>query len=135
METTNGGATWTTYTTSYNSEFLSVKKVEDYLFITGTNGIILKTNLLMLGGLESKEDIPLSINIYPNPIINNSSINVIASKPGQYTIEIFDITGIKCFVKKFSLHTELNLSSTGVHLVKISNKQSLQLTKKLIIKN
>ncbi len=134
METTDGGDTWTTFTTNYDSEFSSVKKVGNHLFIAGTDGIILKVDLFVLSIVETNKNTLLDINLYPNPNINSSPINVIISKPGRYTIEIFDLLGRKCYTKEFNTHTVFDFNSTGVYVVKVSNKH-LQWTKKLIIKN
>ncbi|MBK9449859.1 MAG: T9SS type A sorting domain-containing protein [Bacteroidetes bacterium] len=135
METTDGGATWTTYTTTYTSEFLSVKKVENHLFITGTNGIILKADLSSLSTQDLAKENSFNINIYPNPIFENSPVVVIADKPGDYKIEVLDIAGRKFIDKKFNTEFELTIGTAGVYLIRITDKQSCSITKKLIINN
>jgi len=134
METNDGGDTWTTYTTNYNSEFLSVQKLDDYLFVSGTNGIILKTDLLSLNTEDLAKDDSYNINIYPNPALRNSSVIVKSNIPGSCKIQVMDIAGRKIMENEFNTEIELQLNIAGVYLIRISDNQLLNITKKLIIK-
>lgn len=134
METTDGGDTWTTYTTNYDSELLSVKKVADQLFITGTNGIILKTDLLTLSTQDLAKDDSYNINVYPNPAQRNSSVVVKSNIPGDCEIQVLNIAGQTILENDFNTEIELQLKIEGVYLIRISDNQSLNITKKLIIK-
>lgn len=135
METNDGGATWTTYTTNYNSEFLSVKKIEDQLFISGTNGIIIKTDLLSLSTQDLSNLNTFNFDVYPNPSLKNAPVVVRVNKPGNYRIEVLDMAGRRIIEKEFNTEIEIQLASEGVHLIRITNNQSLNISRKLIIKN
>lgn len=134
METIDGGDTWTTFTTNYNCEFLSVQKLDDNLFVTGTNGIILKTDLLALSTQDLAKDDSYNINVYPNPALRNSSVVVKSNIPGDCKIQVLDIAGRKIMENDFNTEIELQLNIAGVYLIRISDNQSLNITKKLIIK-
>jgi hypothetical protein len=135
METNDGGATWTTYTTNYNSEFLSVKKIEDQLFISGTNGIIIKTDLLSLSTQDLSNLNTFNFDVYPNPSLKIAPVVVRVNKPGNYRIEVLDMAGRRIIEKEFNTEIEIQLVSEGVHLIRITNNQSLNISRKLIIKN
>ncbi len=135
MKTNDGGASWITYTTDYNSEFLSVKKIDDQLFISGTNGIILKTDLLSLSTQDISNYDSFNIDVYPNPVFKNSPVIVRVNKSGNYKIEVLDIAGRRIIDKEFNSEIEIQVGTAGVHLIRITDDQSVSMTKKLIINN
>ncbi len=135
METIDGGASWRTLITEYNTEFLSVKKVEDQLFISGKDGIILKTDIQALNTKVINNQSDLIIDVYPNPVIKNSSAIVKVNQPGNYTLEVFDVAGRKVVSQSFNSEIEIQVASEGIHFVRITDDKSLSITKKLIINN
>ena len=81
--------------------------------ITGTNPIIVDANN--------------SLRIYPNPMIDNSTIDFIVTSTGKATIELFDITGKRVGTAQYILtigthsYQVSNLRS-GIYTVRISSK-------------
>lgn len=71
--------------------------------ITGTNPII--------------DDANNSLRIYPNPMIDNSTIDFVATTSGKASIELFDIDGRKIL----SVHNSLSI---GINSFKISDLKS-----------
>ncbi len=76
-------------------------------------------------------------NIYPNPFINNITIELNVEKAGIVNIDLYDITGRKIdqlfsqevIVGKFSInHTFLGLKS-GIYFLKISQNMSATISK------
>ncbi|MFM2040580.1 MAG: hypothetical protein RLZZ493_1169 [Bacteroidota bacterium] len=135
MKTTDGGASWITYNTNYNSEFLSVKKIEDQLFISGTNGLILKTDLQSLSNQDLSNYDSFKIDVYPNPVYKNSPVVVRVNKSGNYKIEVMDITGRIFIDKEFNSEISFQLGTSGVHMIRITDDKSVSILKKLIINN
>lgn len=98
------------------------------LFSLGANAQESKDSVL-----NSKQDQPLELNIYPNPVATDK-VYITSKSSAPKDIEIFDVLGKR--VMQVTINTkELNVSSLvpGVYIIKIKEGEQ-RATRKLIIR-
>ncbi|MBU2929674.1 endonuclease [Winogradskyella psychrotolerans] len=97
-----------------------------------TSNRVMFDNLSWTCGLLSVADYRLEdINLYPNPVKNNITVDL--KSDITTTIEIFDILGKRVFTTHINKTSDLNLQAlkTGLYIVKMTQGDST-VTKKLI---
>jgi hypothetical protein len=86
-------------------------------------------------GIETNN---INLSIYPNPVVENIFISASNFKPGNYNLEIFDISGKlvsqETIYVSGKLNKQINSSfESGVYTISLSNENSIT-TKKFIVK-
>jgi len=123
------------------STTVSSVKVEN--LATGETLILSGTDILRLGtstGINTFDVLPPhSMNIYPNPMTDHSSLQISPPDEGMATISIIDISGkvtgqIESYLDNSVNEFRLSGISAGLYLVNIRGK-SWQLTGRLLAKN
>ena len=134
--TVNGGISWQLINSIYRITDINFQNSN--IYISGTNGKILSSNLGTLGIDEIEKDND-EIIVYPNPTYNN--VNVICNNNEKtiQSISIFDFTGRKILNQKTDNklnRIEINLkdNSKGMYLLKIILSTNEEIIKKIILK-
>lgn len=130
IKTYDGGANWNELNTNsyYNWNTLKSVFFADYStgYCVGNYGTIIKTTN---GGITSSSSQDLkSLKLYPNPVINELTVENI--KPNSI-IEIYNLDG-KILIKSSQTKTDVSSLNNGVYLVKIKQPETPITTYKLI---
>lgn len=132
--TTNGGISWQLINSI--NQITDITFQNSIIFISGTNGKILSSNLgtLFIDEIEKDNN---EINIYPNPTFDN--ISIISNNETIQSIAIFDFTGREILTQKpFNElnRIEINLkdNSKGLYLLKIILSSRETILRKIILK-
>ena len=143
LETYDSGNTWTTYTTTYNSEFYDIEVISDsIIFIVGTNGIILKSEMSYFGVNENNfsNKKPFNVYIFPNSATNSSIISISLPHSQEISLELYDTQGklVKLITNgnvsegKHQYNVSLTDISEGVYFYRIVT-ENVSYSKKLIV--
>lgn len=106
-----------------------------YLYVTydGNAGVYLKKYALLFSSINETQD-NLHLKLRPNPAIDQLFVSI--DKPGDYTVEIFDIAGRCVLTQGTSGENEIvvnvEMLAEGVYTIRIRNDRSLA-TGKLIV--
>lgn len=95
------------------------------------NGTILYSNV------ETAYHFPLSpVVIYPNPAVQNTTLNIISNESGRYTVQICDVNG-RLMYSQFITNSVTRINSgffaKGMYMVRIVDTQGKPSTQKLVI--
>jgi photosystem II stability/assembly factor-like uncharacterized protein len=146
LQTTNGGTNWINYGSPVSNNLYDIYFTNNYGFIVGMNGTILKGNLL--NGIRNVNNkIPNRFQLYlnyPNPFNPTTKINFDISKSSFTKLIIYDIldrevmTLVNEELKPGSYEYEWNGSgfASGVYFYKLTTGDAsspLSITKKMVL--
>lgn len=153
LYTTNCGISWDSEL-SVNDYILDIENKGNYLWIVGTNGLIMKRTALP-SSIEENTIIPSLFHLYPNypnPFNSQTTISYNLQNEGDIEIEIYDALGriIRTFnfsnqhIGKNELFWDArddfgNVVSSGIYIYKLkttlhNGKSSKQLSKMILLK-
>jgi hypothetical protein len=90
----------------------------------------------VLTGLDNKKSVNLSVKVFPNPIIESSTLVVENSnRVGKMQIDFYDLMGRKVYSRIFLNELPLNRSEfqPGIYFYRISDGSGNILTGKIIV--
>jgi photosystem II stability/assembly factor-like uncharacterized protein len=95
--TNNAGQTWKEENSWNGGAFvLDMTNVSGYVWIVGTNGLIMKRNPTITTIIKKQNEIPKEIRLYPNfpnPFNPSTTISYDLSSESRVELNIYDITG------------------------------------------
>lgn len=95
------------------------------------NGTILYSTIEIAYHLPSG-----AVLFYPNPSVQNATLNILSNESGRYTVQIFDVNG-RLMYSQFITNsvTKINSGSfaKGMYMVRVIDKQGKPSTQKLVI--
>lgn len=133
-KTTNGGATWELISSLYQITDIAFQNLT--MYISGTNGIILSSNLetLTTNEIEKKD---YDVKVYPNPAFD--IINVVSNENKTIqSIVLIDLSGreilnIENSIGQNKIEINLKGKNKGLYFLKINLNSKEVITKKIII--
>jgi len=145
MRTDNAGLIWTNQNSTYTNNVLKQIRFygNDVGYVTGKNGLMLKTINGGIGIINISSEIPSSYSLqqnYPNPFNPTTKIRFDIPKSENVTIKVFDMLGkeISTMVSQqlqpgtYEAEWDASAYSSGIYYYKITSGSFTQ-TKKMVV--
>ena len=123
FKTIDGGNSWVDESPTTTEDFENVRVIGKYVYACGRNSTVFKSEHGVFTGINDVKDRnKIQLTVYPNPLGNNSVLNIKGMNQTSYAFDVFNSTGQQVLEKNIT-GNQIDISSAnltkGVYLYQI----------------